>query len=416
MKEQIRVIKSQQEYDAALARLSTLMDHEMETGSDEEAKLELLAVVIQAYERDIVPQPLSLDPIEAILFRMDQQNLTQKDLVPYIGSASKVSEVLSRTRPLSLSMIRRLHRGLDIPADVLIMENDLHEAVDLAQDPPLDYTKFPLQEMHKRGLIQAARHGASELKLYAEELVQKFFRSISPNKNEPSALLRASMAQNGSRTMDQYALLVWKMCILGKARAQPLQGIYQDGLINEAWLRDLVKLSAFEQGPRLAQQYLNHHGIALVIEPHFDKTYLDGAAMLDGPLPIIGMTLRHDRLDNFWFVLLHELMHVQKHLSPERTFLADNLDDKIQAAESQEKEADAGAAEALIPAQIWNQHAVATTHLHDDALKLARQLQIHPAIVAGRVRKEAGDWRLLSGLISSAGKVAPLFEDQLSPV
>ena len=415
MKEQIRVIKSQQEYEAALARLSALMDRELEPGSDAEAELELLALVIQAYERDIVP-PVIPDPIEAILFRMDQQNLTQKDLVPYIGSISKVSEVLSRNRPLSLSMIRRLHKGLGIPADVLIMENDLRDEVDLAQDPPLDYTKFPLQEMQKRGLIQAARHGANELKLYAEELIQKFFRSIAPNKTGTAALLRASLAQNGSRAMDQHALLVWQMCVLGKSRAQSLQGIYHPDLISEAWLRDLVKLSSFERGPRLAQEYLNHHGIALVIERHFEKTYLDGAAMLDGNQPIIGMTLRHDRLDNFWFVLLHELMHVKKHLTPDRTFIADNLDDKIQAAEIQEKEADWGAAEALIPEHVWQQSAVATTHLHDDALKLARQLQIHPAIVAGRVRKETGNWRLLSGLISSAGKVEPLFEDQLSPV
>ena len=79
---------------------------------------------------------------------MDQQRLAHKDLVPYIGSMSKVSEVLSRKRPLSLAMIRRLHAGLGIPADVLIGEGQ-----ELSVDSTVDYTKFPLAEMQERGLF-----------------------------------------------------------------------------------------------------------------------------------------------------------------------------------------------------------------------------------------------------------------------
>jgi HTH-type transcriptional regulator/antitoxin HigA len=63
-----------------------------------------------------------IDPIDAILFRMDQQGLTRNDLIPYLGSRSKVSEVLNRKRPLSLRMIRALHAGLGIPLDILIQE------------------------------------------------------------------------------------------------------------------------------------------------------------------------------------------------------------------------------------------------------------------------------------------------------
>jgi HTH-type transcriptional regulator/antitoxin HigA len=119
MKQQIRVIKTQRDYDAAIGRLSALMDKELAFGSNAEAELELLALVIESYERSKIA-PVSPDPIEAILFRMDQQQLGKKDLVPYIGSLSKVSEVISRKRPLSLAMIRKLHTGLNIPADVLI--------------------------------------------------------------------------------------------------------------------------------------------------------------------------------------------------------------------------------------------------------------------------------------------------------
>lgn len=79
-----------------------------------ENELLLLALVIHDIERQTVP-PVKVDPIESILFRMDQTGLARKDLVPYIGSISKVSEVLSRKRPLSQPMILRLHQGLDIP-------------------------------------------------------------------------------------------------------------------------------------------------------------------------------------------------------------------------------------------------------------------------------------------------------------
>lgn len=117
----VKIIKRKEDYEAAMARLSVLMLGNPEPGTDEENELELLALVIEAYERQIVPSAKA-DPVESIVFRMDQMQLSRNDLIPYIGSSSKVSEVLSRKRPLSLAMIRRLHRGLGIPANILIEE------------------------------------------------------------------------------------------------------------------------------------------------------------------------------------------------------------------------------------------------------------------------------------------------------
>ena len=119
MKQQVRVIKTQRDYAASLARLSALMDQTFTHGSNQENELDLLALVIEAYERRKV-SPVILDPVEAICFRMDQQKLAPKDLVPLLGSISKVSEILARKRQLSLAMIRALHKGLGIPAEVLI--------------------------------------------------------------------------------------------------------------------------------------------------------------------------------------------------------------------------------------------------------------------------------------------------------
>jgi len=145
MKQQVRVIKTQHDYDAAIARLSALMDDEIASDSIEEAELELLALVIESWERSKVA-PVSPDPIDAILFCMDQQNLSKKNLVPYLGSLSKVSEVLARKRPLSLAMIRSIHRHLDIPADILLGGTDEND-IDLSADPNDDYDRFPWQEM-----------------------------------------------------------------------------------------------------------------------------------------------------------------------------------------------------------------------------------------------------------------------------
>lgn len=214
--------------------------------------------------------------------------------------------------------------------------------------------------------------------------------------------------------MDEYALLIWRALVAKKARKSPPRAPYKAGTITSAWLRDLAKLSSFDGGPRLAKEYLSKHGICLVFEKHFKKTYLDGAAMLDGEQPIVALTLRHDRLDNFWFALLHELVHVAKHLKPNHRFIADNLEDKTRTGQTEEDQADAGAQEALIPAKLWSQAAVRMSHAIDDAVVLARDAGIHPAIVAGRLRWETGNWRLLSGLLSDAGSVRQSFEEELT--
>jgi HTH-type transcriptional regulator/antitoxin HigA len=116
-----KVIKTDEQYNSALAEVEGLLDSDPQAETEEADKLELLALLISEYERKHFPVELP-DPIEAVKFRMEQQQLSQKDLIPYIGSRSKVSEVLNRKRPLTLKMIRSLHQGLGIPLDVLILE------------------------------------------------------------------------------------------------------------------------------------------------------------------------------------------------------------------------------------------------------------------------------------------------------
>ncbi len=388
----IKVIKSSEDYSHAIARLSALMTLDPEADSTEENELELLALVIEDYERKIVPVTVP-DPIEAILFRMDQMNLARKDLLPYMGSMSKVSEVLSRKRPLSLSMIRRLHSGLGIPADVLISGSEISQAL-VGEEPEMDYTKFPLKEMFDRGYFADFKGNTQRLKDYAEELLLSFMHGILPKQAEP-AFLRAPLHQRGTRDADGHALLAWRLCAIKKARANPAPREYNKGIVTAKWLKDLARLSAFEDGPRLAREQLGMAGITLIIEPHFKGTYLDGAAMLDEGRPVVAMTLRHDRLDNFWFVLMHELAHVSRHLDEAHPLFTDNLDSPDEQ-DRIEREADEMAGEALIPQAAWEKSAASASHLSADVVALAEKLGVHPAIVAGRVRHETKNYRLFA--------------------
>jgi len=411
MTSQVRIIRTHDEYEAALARLAVLMRTDLAPGSDKEDEFELLRLVVADFDRKH-QQPYPVQPLDAIAFRMEQQRLTRKDLVPYIGSLSRVSDVLAGRRALTVSMMRRLHQGLGIPATSLIGADDQVSLDD--DEPQYDYTKFPLAEMAERGLFGGRKVSTKELREDAEDLVTAFMHQTCSGSLPEQARLRAPMHQNGARAMDHYALIVWRARVLCKARKAPPRSQYQDGAITTTWMRDLAKLSAFDGGPRLAQEHLSRHGICLVFERHFKKTYLDGAAMLEGALPVIGLTLRHDRVDNFWFALLHELVHVAKHLRPDHAFIADNLEDKTRLERAEEEQADAGAREALIPANLWERAAVRSTHSVDDALSLAREAGVHPAIVAGRLRHVTGNWRLLASLISSAGSISQYFEDQLA--
>ena len=114
-----RVIKTEEDYRISLAEVERLVALDPEPGSPNADALDLLATLVGLYEEKHFPFE-NPDPVEAILFRMEQQGLKQRDLLPCIGSKSKVSEVLSRKRPLSLNMMRALSEQLGIPAHVLL--------------------------------------------------------------------------------------------------------------------------------------------------------------------------------------------------------------------------------------------------------------------------------------------------------
>lgn len=128
----IRPIRSRADHRAALAEISSLIASDPSPNSFAGERLDILTTLVQAYEARHFPIEAP-DPVEAIKFRMEQGCLTVKDLEPMIGKSNRVYEVLNRKRPLTLAMIRRLHKRLGIPAEALIAEtlsgnHELHTA------------------------------------------------------------------------------------------------------------------------------------------------------------------------------------------------------------------------------------------------------------------------------------------------
>jgi HTH-type transcriptional regulator/antitoxin HigA len=396
-----KVIKTEPEYRAALATIEELIDGDAAEGTPNADRLEVLSVLVHDYESRRVSASLP-DPIDAIRFRMEQENLTQRDLIPFIGSRGKVSEVLSGKRPLTLSMIRALHANLGIPAKVLLQERD----ASILREDVVEWNRFPVRQIVSRGWISTR---ISDVADQAEEVVRDFFGQLG-GVVPAAALFRKSDHIRSARSMDEYALAAWSARILIRAHQDPPSVPFEAGSVNQDFMREVARLSWSDSGPLLAQEYLRKRGIPLIIEPHLPRTYLDGAAiLLELDRPVIGLSIRHDRLDNFWFCLMHELAHIALHLEAGVSRFFDDLDVEGKG-DVREEQADQLAGEALIPTAEWAKSAASRLRTAQAAERLARKLGISPAIVAGRIRHQYNSYRILNQLVGHK-QVRKLFTD-----
>jgi len=336
-----KIIKTEKEYNKVLSRIDLLMDAEPNTPEGDE--LELLVTLIELYEDKKYPIDMP-DPIAAIKFRMEQMSLNQQALVPFIGNKSKVSEVLNKKRPLSLSMMRALHKDLGIPAEILLQEqgHDFPKEI-----PGIEWTCFPVHEIVNLGWISSNK----SIKGNEEEIMRAYIQEAGGMNSFSELLFRTSKTPLNKYRTDKYALMAWCLRVMQLSKKHPLEKKYKPGSVN---LSDLSKFSYFKDGPLIAKEYLEKHGIQFFVIPHLKKTFLDGAAMiLDKKKPVIALTLRYDRIDNFWFCLLHELAHLIKHLQTDKTnIMIDELETHKSITankDAKEKEADKISKNALIP-------------------------------------------------------------------
>lgn len=403
----VKIIKNKTEHGKAMNRIAELMSTDPSPGSAAGAELELLAHLVQDYEtknHDIgLPTPL-----EAIRFRMDQQNLRPKDLVPYFGSSSRVSEVLNGKRQLTMEMVRKLNKGLGIPAEVLVQETKVNDdANDKLSAAVTKLRSDVFKEMVRRKWFVKFRGSLTEAKQNAVSLWQDFL-CFGTDSDALLAFNRQSV--RGKRATSELALLAWKTQVLRVASKKRLPTKFDVADVTDTFLQAIVSLSRIKDGPRLAVGELEKIGIAIVIEPHLPTTHLDGAAMkLPNGRPVIGLTLRHDRLDNFFFCLFHELGHIVRHIETGKAELF--LDDlETRSTEKLEQEADAFAVEYLIPRVEWERFWEAGDFEPKSVRRAAKRLGIHGAIVAGRIRKEKNDFQILSRLVHEA-KVRHAFDN-----
>ena len=142
----VRPIRTEADYEAALAKLEQVMV--AEPGTPEYDVLAVVSTLVEVYEKEHYPVPLP-DPISAIEFHMERLGMTRADLEPYIGSRARVSEILNRKRPLTLRMIRALEKELGIPAAILVQEYEL--AQDDAPEP-LEEAPFAFEYLEPVGM------------------------------------------------------------------------------------------------------------------------------------------------------------------------------------------------------------------------------------------------------------------------
>lgn len=394
----VRPVRTEADYDPALERLDALMVLQ-DRSPDQQDELEMLALAIEAYESRTTPIGPP-DPIDAIRFRMDQAELTAADVAHCFGGRNRVYEVLNGRRDLTLNMIRALNAHLGIPADILLGR----PGASLSEASAQDWSRFPVREMIRRGWLPAVKSVSDR----SEDLIRSFLTGAF-GSDSATASFRRGARENAMA--DPHALTAWCAQAMRMASEdRPLDaGFNAHEIDGSAFLRELAGLSAEPDGPRMAVARMREAGIRFLVLRHLNRTYLDGAAMYspDGA-PMVALSLRYDRLDNFWFCLLHELAHVLLHLHDAAGEGSPIYIDDMSLGQAgdgngeaqREREADTMAGDALLPPKLWQMFDMEkATALR--IIALAREAGVHPAIVAGRVRHELGNYRRFAELVGN---------------
>jgi len=394
-----RIIKTEKQHAEALAEVERLAADDPAMGSPDGDRLELLAKLVEDYEKQrfVFARP---DPLSAIRFRMEEQGLRQKDLAPILGGKNRVSEVLSGKRALTLGMVRSLSESLHIPAELLVREPAAPYGSDNTDD---DEEAIQMPVLVKSGFFL----NEDVSRLTARDVVQRY---LKPQRGP--LYLKRTITYGATPETDKTNLRLW----VGRVRELALatrkqRGSWREGTLNEDFLAYIARLSWSERGPRLAQEFLAEKGIALVLLPVLPHTKLDGAAMLDSDgAPVVGMTLRQDRIDNFWFTLTHELVHAWKHLPEKEWVITDEGIEEGAEDDAKEAEANRIARDAFIPRATWKRSEAYLKPSAATIRALAEKLQIHPAVIAGRLRKERTGYGNFSGLVGQK-QVRKLFPE-----
>ena len=250
------------------------------------------------------------------------------------------------------------------------------------------------REMIRRGWLNTSRLKGDKR---VREIVSGLEELLFLPQSAP-ALFRGAAKLTSQNVTGQLAVLAWLAQVRRTASESDVAEFDYASLTGEA-IRELVQLSRFEDGPLRARQWLRSMGIPTVIMSSLPGMKLDGVSSTVDSCPFIALTIRYDRVDSFWFTLLHEIGHVLLHLRDDldQVFL-DDLDESSQDDEL-EAEANAFARDSFVPRHVWRRSDAFKLGTKRAIEELADKLRIHPAIIAGRIRYETGNYTHLSDMV-----------------
>ena len=373
------------------------------------SQLQEMLLDISEYEalkegRIVITEVNDLKELPLILIKSRIANgFTQAELARNLGMKEQQLQRYESEKYESASLKTLLkiaeYLKLNLKGDVQIKEIVAPDFVDVKN--------YPFKQMFQRKWFSGFAGSLNDAVKESSSLIGRLFEEAGLKNLQFS--LTKKYVRAGS-TLNKYALNIWYARIIIKAKNSKPKIIFDKKIITDTWLKNLAALSKEDNGPAKAVEYLNNSGIGFVIEPQLDGTFLDGAALLlDDVYPIIALTLRYDRLDNFWFVLFHEIAHIHLHLGGDLDAIFDDLDAKIDGIE---EEADKFALNALIPDNLWRKSLARFSPTNKTIINQAESLQVHPALIAGRIRRETGHYHLFNDLIGQ-GKVRINFTEQL---
>ena len=329
------------------------------------------------------------------------QNWKQKDLARKLGRPEQSIQrwESERYRSISLANFMKVARALSVEFSAQFQPSHLAKWL-----PPPDLSQAEVQKVLKHA---RTHNWFEEQDSDQEDRSKRLIRYVSEHVSRygTPSLLRTGI--NVKDHSEDWVLLSWKAQVTRRAERIIDSEKLSYRPLDVSWLRQLAKLSANAEGPLQAQTLLKEHGIVLIIERNIPGMEVDGAAFLVESIPVIGLTLRRDALDNFWFTLMHEVAHVILHY---KTGLASGFFDDVEHAEVDEFEQEANkfASDLLVPEELWSRTPARIAKTSAPIENLAKQLSIAPAIIFGRIRFERKNYAIFSDKIGR-GTVHKLF-------
>lgn len=270
---------------------------------------------------------------------------------------------------------------------------------DMPDQPAFRGLDKVIDGVSKSEIKKILKHGR-ENGWFAEDFTEaELRRYIAENRIDfgSPGLLRTGL--NVVDHTEDVMLHAWRARVTARAREAfaSVEDVHEP--LELKWMPGLVRLSNDTRGPLRAVEVLADRGIVLIVEPQVPGLKIDGAAFIVDGRPVIGMTLRTDTVDNFWFTLMHELAHVTLHFSTGLAVGFYDQTDQETSVDEQEEEANRFASNLLIPEERWRRSTARIAKSASVIERFANELGIHPAIVFGRIRKERGEWSLFANKI-----------------